>query len=108
MDFSLSRQLASDVLALCRERGLMIATAESCTGGLISAALTSVPGSSDVFDRGFATYSNDAKVEMLGVPMEEIAAHVVERAEEGDVVAVLSNGGFGGLHDLLLEGLAGR
>ena len=75
MDFSLSKQLASDVLALCRERGLMIATAESCTGGLISASLTSVPGSSDVFDRGFATYSNDAKVEMLGVPMEEIAAH---------------------------------
>jgi nicotinamide-nucleotide amidase len=59
---------AAAVLAACRAKGLVIATAESCTGGLVSAALTSVPGSSDVMDRGFITYSNRAKMEMLGVP----------------------------------------
>jgi len=53
----------------------MVATAESCTGGLIAGALTEVPGSSDVVDRGFVTYSNEAKTEMLGVPAAMIAAH---------------------------------
>ncbi|MFO0348021.1 MAG: CinA family protein, partial [Labrys sp. (in: a-proteobacteria)] len=56
-------------------RGLTVATAESCTGGLIAAALTSVSGSSAVVDRGFVTYSNEAKVEMLGVPADLIALH---------------------------------
>jgi nicotinamide-nucleotide amidase len=51
----------------------MIATAESCTGGLVSAALTAIAGSSDVFERGFVTYSNEAKQEMIGVPSEIIA-----------------------------------
>jgi len=55
------------LLALARARGVRIATAESCTGGMISAALTDVAGSSDVFDRGFVTYSNEAKVAMLGI-----------------------------------------
>ncbi|MBL4805817.1 MAG: CinA family protein [Rhodobacteraceae bacterium] len=59
--------LAEQVLASCRAQGLKIATAESCTGGMVSAALTDVVGSSDVFERGFVTYSNEAKVEMLGV-----------------------------------------
>ena len=58
---------AKRLLALCRARGLKIATAESCTGGLVAAALTDIAGSSDVVDRGFVTYSNDAKREMLGV-----------------------------------------
>lgn len=53
----------------------MIATAESCTGGLLAGALTDVPGSSDVFDRGFVTYSNAAKSEMLGVPPALIDTH---------------------------------
>jgi nicotinamide-nucleotide amidase len=57
----------TDLLAAARAKGLRIASAESCTGGLISAALTEVAGSSDVFDRGFVTYSNAAKVAMLGV-----------------------------------------
>ena len=52
-----------------------MATAESCTGGLIAAALTEIPGSSDVMDRGFVTYSNQAKTQMLGVPQSLIAAH---------------------------------
>lgn len=66
---------AADVLERCRDRGWMIVTAESCTGGLIAAALTAVPGSSDVVDRGFVTYSNAAKIAMLGVPAALIEAH---------------------------------
>lgn len=61
-------QDASDLLALCRRAGLRLATAESCTGGLIAGCLTEIAGSSDVVDRGFVTYSNEAKSEMLGVP----------------------------------------
>ncbi|MGA7324657.1 MAG: CinA family protein [Rhodomicrobium sp.] len=60
-------RLAEEVLQEARAAGLKIATAESCTGGLVAAALTSIAGSSDVFDRGFVTYSNEAKEEMLGV-----------------------------------------
>jgi nicotinamide-nucleotide amidase len=66
---------AAAVLERLRARGLRLATAESCTGGLIVAALTHIPGSSDVVDRGFVTYSNEAKTEMLGVPAALIAAH---------------------------------
>lgn len=67
--------VAAQILNAAREQGLMIATAESCTGGMISAALTEVPGSSDVFDRGFVTYSNAAKQELLGIRAETLAAH---------------------------------
>lgn len=65
---------AAEILSAARYWGLRIATAESCTGGLISAALTEVPGSSDVFERGFVTYSNTAKQEMLGVRAETLEA----------------------------------
>jgi nicotinamide-nucleotide amidase len=64
--------------ALIREfagKGLRIATAESCTGGLIAASLTDIPGSSDVFERGFVTYSNESKTELLGIPASLIAEH---------------------------------
>lgn len=64
-----------DLLAQARYWGLRIATAESCTGGMVAAALTDVPGSSDVFERGFVTYSNAAKIELLGVRPETLAAH---------------------------------
>jgi nicotinamide-nucleotide amidase len=60
---------------LCREKSLELAIAESCTGGLIAAALTEIPGASAVLDRGFITYSNDAKIEMLGVRPDFIAEH---------------------------------
>lgn len=66
---------AEQVLALARAKGLRLATAESCTGGLIAAALTEVPGSSDVFERGFVTYSNLAKQQMLGVTAQALADH---------------------------------
>ncbi|MEW9920791.1 CinA family protein [Marimonas sp. MJW-29] len=59
--------LAEELLHLSREKGVMLATAESCTGGMVAAALTDVAGSSDMMERGFVTYSNAAKVEMLGV-----------------------------------------
>lgn len=68
-------RLAKSILAAAEKAGLRIATAESCTGGMISAALTAIPGSSLVFDRGFVTYSNAAKTEMLGVPPATLAAH---------------------------------
>ncbi len=64
-----------DILAAARARGWRIATAESCTGGMVAVALTDVAGASDVFDRGFVTYSNAAKVEMLGVMPATLAAH---------------------------------
>jgi nicotinamide-nucleotide amidase len=63
------------LLASARERGFRIATAESCTGGMVAAALTDIAGSSDVFDRGFVTYSNAAKVAMLGVSEATLASH---------------------------------
>jgi len=66
---------AEAVLNRCRQLSLRMTTAESCTGGLIAACLTAVPGSSDVFDRGFVTYDNGAKVELLGVTEDLLAAH---------------------------------
>jgi nicotinamide-nucleotide amidase len=60
-------EAAQALLDLCRRQKVKIATAESCTGGLLAATLTEIPGSSDVVDRGFVTYSNEAKQEMLGV-----------------------------------------
>jgi nicotinamide-nucleotide amidase len=64
---------ARTLLTACRARGIRLATAESCTGGLIVATLTAIAASSDVVDRGFVTYSNEAKHEVLGVPMTLIA-----------------------------------
>lgn len=66
---------AETLVAACRAKGVRLATAESCTGGLIAAALTAIAGSSDVVDRGFISYSNKAKQEMLGVPPALITAH---------------------------------
>ncbi|WP_297772279.1 nicotinamide-nucleotide amidohydrolase family protein [uncultured Roseovarius sp.] len=67
--------IANHVLDLARARGVMIAAAESCTGGLVAAALTDVPGSSDVVERGFVTYSNQSKIEMLGVSASTLTDH---------------------------------
>jgi nicotinamide-nucleotide amidase len=67
--------IAEEVLDRARAANLTIATAESCTGGLVAGALTAIAGSSDVFERGFVTYSNEAKEEMLGIDPALIAAH---------------------------------
>jgi nicotinamide-nucleotide amidase len=68
-------EFAAACLDRCRARSLTLATAESCTGGLLSALLTEIPGSSDVFTHGYVSYANAAKTAMLGVPAELIAAH---------------------------------
>jgi len=66
---------AAGVLEICRQHGLTVVTAESCTGGLVAGCLTEVAGSSDVVDRGLVAYSNEAKTALLGVPAELIAEH---------------------------------
>ncbi len=68
-------KIAAEILDTARKKGWHIATAESCTGGMVAASLTDIAGSSDVFDRGFVTYSNAAKTAMLGVRPETLAAH---------------------------------
>ena len=72
---------AERLLAFCRAKGVRVATAESCTGGLIAACLTEISGSSDVVDRGFVTYANGAKRDLLGVP-DELLARVGAVSEE--------------------------
>jgi nicotinamide-nucleotide amidase len=81
--------LAQSALDACRARNWRLATAESCTGGLVVGALTAIAGSSDVVERGFVTYSNAAKSELLGVPPETIAAHGAVSAE---IVAAMAQG----------------
>jgi nicotinamide-nucleotide amidase len=84
-----SRAVARSVLQCARSRGLKIATAESCTGGLVAAALTEIAGSSDVVDRGFVTYSNDAKHVMLGVPAATLKRY---GAVSGETAAAMAKG----------------
>ncbi len=102
--------LATQVLTACRARRWRIATAESCSGGLITAALTDIAGSSDVVDRGFVTYSNLAKMQMLGVLPETLSQHgavsedvaremalgALARADANVAVAVTGIAGPGG------------
>ncbi|TVQ02773.1 MAG: CinA family protein [Roseinatronobacter sp.] len=101
---------AARLLQAARDKGVRIAAAESCTGGLIMAALTDIAGSSDVVDRGFVTYSNAAKYEMLGVRpatldqhgavSEQVAAEMAQgalaRSDAGLAVAVTGIAGPGG------------
>ena len=80
---------AEKLLGDLRERKLKLVTAESCTGGLIAGYLTEIEGSADVVDRGFVTYSNEAKVELLGVPLTLITA---KGAVSADVVRAMAEG----------------
>lgn len=80
---------AEEALRLAEGAGLKIVTVESCTGGLVAAALTDVPGSSRAFDRGFVTYSNEAKVEALGVPQALLDSH---GAVSGPVARAMAEG----------------
>jgi nicotinamide-nucleotide amidase len=80
-------QLAVRALDHLRASKRRCVTAESCTGGLVAALLTSVPGSSDVVERGFVTYSNEAKTDLLGVPADIIAAHGAVSAQTAEAMA---------------------
>ena len=82
-----TRAAAKQVLELCRAQGLRVATAESCTGGLVAAALTEIAGSSDVVDRGFVTYSNEAKTELLGVPRSTLKRYGAVSAQTAKTMA---------------------
>lgn len=84
---------AESFLEDCRIRNIKVATAESCTGGLIAAALTSIPGSADVLERGFITYCNTAKIDMLGVPEILLKKHgaVSTEVAEAMVMGALKN-----------------
>lgn len=81
------RALAIQVLEACKAAGLMAATVESCTGGLVAGALTDVAGSSAVVERGFVTYSNEAKTELVGVSSELIAARGAVSLEVAEAMA---------------------
>ena len=81
------RDAASALLDLCKARRLTIATAESCTGGLVAAALTEIAGSSAVVDRGFVTYTDEAKQQMLGVPPMTIKQHGAVSRETAEAMA---------------------
>jgi len=81
------RRKATRVLKLCRARALTVATAESCTGGLVAAALTEIAGSSDVVECGFVTYSNTAKAALLGVPAATLARHGAVSSETAMAMA---------------------
>jgi len=78
---------ATALLDLCKARKLMVATAESCTGGLVAGALTDIAGSSAVVDRGFVTYTNEAKHQMLGVPNETLRRHGAVSRETAEAMA---------------------
>lgn len=96
--------LVARLAALLRSRGAKVAAAESCTGGLIAAACTSLAGSSDWFERGFVTYSNEAKTELLDVPRALIAAHGAVSAE---VAAAMAEGALAHSHADLAVAVTG-
>jgi nicotinamide-nucleotide amidase len=101
-------QDAQKLYELCRRRNHLIATAEeSCTGGLLAALLTEVPGSSKIFDRGFITYSNDAKSELLGISNELIELHGAVSAEIAMAMAEAALGRSSASIAASITGIAG-
>ena len=95
---------AAELLAAARACGETVATAESCTGGLLAATLTAIPGSSEMFERGFVTYSNSAKSEMLGVPYWLIERH---GAVSEDVARAMAGGALTHSHASLAIAVTG-
>jgi nicotinamide-nucleotide amidase len=80
-------EAARQLLDVCKRKNLLVATAESCTAGLVAGTLTEVPGTSSILDRGFITYSNEAKHEMLGVPRDILAKHGAVSRETAEAMA---------------------
>jgi nicotinamide-nucleotide amidase len=101
------RQIAEIVLDLCRERRLTLATAESCTGGLVAARLTSVPGSSAVFKGGVVSYADDVKESALGVPHEVLERHGAVSAEAAKAMAEGARERLGAEVGVSVTGVAG-
>src|ERR1044072_777163 len=95
------------VLDLCRAQGLTLATAESCTGGLVAAGLTSVPGASDVFLGGVVTYANEVKARELGVPVELLQRRGAVSAEVAEAMAAGARERFGANVAVSVTGVAG-
>ena len=95
---------AESLLQTCRDAGVTIATVESCTGGLVAASLTEVAGSSSVVDRGFVTYTNEAKNELVGVPM-----HLFEQvgAVSEEVARAMAAGGLAHSNATIAVGITG-
>ncbi len=84
---TISCEAAEQLLAICKRKNLLVATAESCTAGLVAGTLTEMPGVSSVLDRGFVTYSNEAKHEMLGVPRDMLERHGAVSRETAEAMA---------------------
>ena len=99
--------LAEQLQGICLGRGLTVALAESCTGGLIAAALTSVPGSSGYFLGGVVAYSNDAKAELLDVPAVTLEAHGAVSAQVAKAMALGARGRFASALAIGITGIAG-
>ncbi|MCC3306071.1 CinA family protein [Sneathiella sp. HT1-7] len=100
-------KLATEVLEKCRGKKWQLATAESCTGGLIGGALTDIAGSSDVFDRGFITYSNKAKARVIGVSTEILRSHGAVSEETARAMALGALKTAGANLTVAVTGIAG-
>jgi nicotinamide-nucleotide amidase len=101
------RRAAARLLDRCRALGLTVATAESCTGGLVAATLTEIPGSSDVVDCGYVTYSNDAKQLLLGVPAETLDMHGAVSRATAEAMAEGARAQSGADLTVAITGIAG-
>jgi nicotinamide-nucleotide amidase len=101
------RRLARRILDLGRIRGATVATAESCTGGMLGAALTDLPGSSDIYAGGFVTYSNSLKRDLLGVPDDLLARHGAVSEPVAAAMAAGARDRTGATHALAITGIAG-
>lgn len=96
--------LATQLLQAAKDKHIMIATAESCTGGMISTTITDIPGSSAIFDRGFVTYTNAAKAQILGVKVATLDAH---GAVSEEVAAEMASGALSASHAQLTVSVTG-
>lgn len=106
MDTDLA-ELSQAIGAACLQHRLLLATAESCTGGWVSQVITHTAGSSSWFDRGFVTYSNEAKIEMLGVPPETLQAFGAVSAQTAAEMAVGALKNSNAMFSLAITGIAG-